>query len=259
MRSTFPPSAGSEPATTAAIECVDLTKQFADQVAVSGVTFQVPFGAVTGFVGANGSGKTTTMRMVMGLIRPTSGRALVAGRPYAELPAPRRTIGAVLNRLGAHPGHTAREHLRIIARAAGIADHRVEDVLAIVELDLAADRRVGTYSTGMLQRCALAGALLDEPSILLLDEPANGLDPRGIRWLREFLRSSADAGVAVFVSTHQLAELDAIVDHLVVLDAGRVIHHASAADLLARTASDRLEDAVLELTDQRRDAERSAR
>ena len=241
-------AAGSTSAALA-IECIGLTKQFKDQLAVSEVSFRVPYGAVTGFVGANGSGKTTTMRMVMGLIHPTSGSATIDGQPYAALANPRRTIGAALDRLGAHPGHSARQHLWSIARSSQISVERVNAVLEIVELELAADRRVGTYSTGMSQRLALAVALLGEPDILLLDEPANGLDPGGIRWLRQFLRRSADTGVAVFVSTHQLAELETIVDHLVVLDHGQVIHHSSTRQLLALTQTDRLEDAVLALTD----------
>lgn len=232
-----------------AMECIALSKRFADQLAVDDVSFQVPYGAVTGFIGANGSGKTTTMRMLMGLLRPSAGSALINGVPYADLSAPRHTVGAVLDRLGAHPGHTARQHLSSIARANQIADERIDDVLAIVELDLAADRRLGSYSTGMSQRCALAVALLGEPQILLLDEPANGLDPSGIRWLRNFLRASADAGTAVFVSTHQLAELAVIVDELVVLDHGRVIHRSSASSLMALTGADRLEDAVFALTE----------
>ena len=232
-----------------AMECVALTKQFADQLAVDDVSFRVPYGAVTGFIGANGSGRTTTMRMLMGLLRPSAGSALINGLPYADLSTPRHTVGAVLDRLGAHPGHTARQHLSGIARANQIADERVDDVLTIVELDRVADRRLGSYSTGMSQRCALAVALLGEPSILLLDEPANGLDPSGIRWLRNFLRASADAGTAVFVSTHQLAELAVIVDELVVLDHGRVIHQSSASTLMALTRADRLEDAVFALTE----------
>lgn len=246
-------AAASRPSARA-IECIDLTKRFDDQLAVSEVSFSVPYGAVTGFVGANGSGKTTTMRMVVGLIHPTSGSALVDGRAYLDLPTPRQTIGASLNRLGAHPGHSARQHLRSIARSSQIPDERVEEVLRIVELDHAADRRIGTYSTGMSQRCALAAALLGNPKILLLDEPANGLDPGGVRWLRQFLRFAAAGGVAVFVSTHQLAELEAIVDHLVILDRGRVINHSSTRDLLTLTQTDRLEDAVLALTDPKQTA-----
>ena len=249
-----PPVVAAASSPAPAIECIGLTKQFKDQLAVSQVSFRVPYSAVTGFVGANGSGKTTTMRMVMGLINPTSGSAMVDGRPYAELATPRLKIGAALNRLGAHPGHSARQHLSSIARASRISGERVKAVLEIVELDLAADRRVGTYSTGMSQRLALAVALLGEPDILLLDEPANGLDPGGIRWLRQFLRRSADTGAAVFVSTHQLAELETIVDHLVVLDNGHVINHSSTQQLLALTRTDRLEDAVLALTDPTRTA-----
>lgn len=249
MRATDSPTVNQETGLVAAMECVALTKQFSDQLAVDEVSFRVPYGAVTGFIGANGSGKTTTMRMLMGLLRPTAGSALINGHPYAELANPRHTVGAVLNRLGAHPGHTARQHVSNIARANQIADERIEDVLEIVELDRAADRRLGSYSTGMSQRCALAVALLGEPQILLLDEPANGLDPGGIRWLRQFLRASADAGGAVFVSTHQLAELAVIVDELVVLDHGRVIHQSTASTLMALTGADRLEDAVFALTE----------
>ena len=237
-----------------AISCVGLTKRFGDTLAVSDLSFGVPFGAITGFIGANGSGKTTTMRMITGLVRPTTGSVTIGGVPYGRIARPRQTMGAALDRIGAHPGHSARLHLQTIARAAEIAPERVDQVLDAVELTADAHRPIGTYSTGMTQRCALAAALLGDPTILLLDEPANGLDPGGIRWLRTFLRKQADAGVAVLVSSHQLAELGAMVDHVVMLHKGRLVMNGPTRELFRITGTDDLEDAFLALTDS---AERS--
>lgn len=242
------PERGGTADATMAITCSGLTKRFGDTLAVADVSFGVPFGAITGFIGANGSGKTTTMRMIMGLVQPTSGSVSITGVPYRDLTRPRHVMGAALDRIGAHPGHSARMHLRTIADAAGIGTARVEEVLEAVELSADAHRAIGTYSTGMTQRCALAAALLGDPAIVLLDEPANGLDPGGIRWLRTFLRHQADAGVAVFVSSHQLAELGAMVDHVVVLDKGSLVMSGSSDDLVRITGADGLEDAFLTLT-----------
>lgn len=232
---------------THAIEASNLTKDFGPDRAVDDASFAVPFGAVTGFIGANGSGKTTTMRILLGLTLPSSGTALIGGLPYAEQPMPRQVVGSVLNRIGAHPGVSAERHLQLVATSAGLPAERISTVLTEVGLIDAAHRKVGTYSTGMSQRLALAAALLAEPQVLLLDEPASGLDPGGVRWLRELLRAKADAGAAVFVSTHQLAELSSIVDQVVLIDSGRILANEPTSSLLDRTVTTRLEDAVLSL------------
>ena len=228
-----------------AIEARQLTKRFGDVLAVDRLSFSVPYGAVTGFIGGNGSGKTTTMRMLLGLTVPSGGRGLVAGRRLRDIESPRRLVGAVVDRLGADPGISGRRHLSLIATSADLSPNRIEEVLDTVGLTDAAHRRVKTYSTGMRQRLALAAALLGRPEILVLDEPSNGLDPAGIRWLRELLRSRADAGAAVFVSTHQLAELEAVVDHLVVLDRGRMIAAGPSVELLGVSGASSIEDLLL--------------
>lgn len=225
-----------------------LTKRFGDTTVVDELSFAVPAGAVTGFVGANGSGKTTSMRMMLGLTRPTSGRTLFGDGTYADLASPRRTVGAVLDRLGAHPGISGRTHLQVIAASAGSGPTDIDAALTAVGLDDAANRLVGTYSTGMGQRLSLATALLFDPDILILDEPARGLDPNGIHWLRNLLRTAADAGKTVFVSTHQLAELDSIVDHLVVIEQGRLAFDGAPQGLLERTGQQSLSAAVFAAT-----------
>jgi ABC-2 type transport system ATP-binding protein len=229
-------AAGAEPETgqDAGVVCQRLIKDFGARRVLDEVSFAAPVGMVTGFVGANGAGKTTTMRIVLGLVAPTSGAALVAGKRYVELDRPRRVVGAVLERLGAHPGQTGLAHLRILAAAAGIADRRVPEVLELVGLGDDGHRRVGGYSLGMRQRLALAAALLGDPKILVLDEPANGLDPLGIRWTRGFLRQLADDGRCVLVSSHQLGELEAIADRVVMIDRGRVLADTSTDSALAR-------------------------
>jgi ABC-2 type transport system ATP-binding protein len=211
------------PGQVAGVQCRRLTKNFGPRRVLDDVSFAAPMGAVTGFVGVNGAGKTTTMRIVLGLVAPTAGEALVAGRRYVELDGPRHVVGAVLERLGAHPGQTGLAHLRVLASAAGIAEGRVTEVLELVGLADEGHRRVGGYSLGMRQRLALAAALLGDPDVLVLDEPANGLDPLGIRWTRGFLRQLAEEGRCVLVSSHQLSELEAIADRVVVIDKGRVI------------------------------------
>lgn len=228
-----------------AISVRDITKDFDQVRVVDGVSFDVPYGKVTGFIGANGSGKTTTMRMLLGLTRATSGHAMVAGVRYRDLVEPRREVGAVVDRIGAHPGHSARQHLTIVAIASGLPLTRVDECLDEVGLLDVADRPIKQYSMGMTQRCALAVALLGDPRLLVLDEPSNGLDPVGIRWLRERMRGWADGGRAVLVSTHQLAELSVIVDRLVVIDRGRIVFHGPASYL--RGASVSLEEAVFDL------------
>jgi len=226
-----------------------LTKRFGAVTAVDDLTLHVRPGSVTGFLGPNGAGKTTTMRMALGLIAPTAGRALIGGRPYAELPTPRRTVGAVLGPDGFHPGRSARNHLRVIALGAGLPLARVDEVLELVELTAAADRRVGGYSLGMRQRLGLATALLGDPAVLIADEPANGLDPEGIAWLRGFLRGFADDGRTVLVSSHLLAEVARTADRIVVISEGRLRFDGDLTELGAGADdADALEAAFLRLT-----------
>jgi ABC-2 type transport system ATP-binding protein len=217
----------------AVIEIDGLTKRFGDITAVDHLSFSVERGTVVGFLGANGAGKTTALRMLLGLIAPTEGSATINGRSYRELPAPLRTVGAVLESSGAYPGRTARNHLRIQATVAAAPRSRVAEVLDLVDLSQAADRRVGHFSLGMRQRLGLATALLCEPQILILDEPANGLDPEGVRWLRALLRRLAAEGRTVLVSSHLLAEVAQTVDSVVILDRGRLVAHATLAELTA--------------------------
>jgi ABC-2 type transport system ATP-binding protein len=213
------------------IEVQGLTKTYGDHRAVDDLSFTAPAGAVTGVVGPNGAGKTTTFRCLLGLAEPTAGAALVDGRRYRELPAPRRHVGAVLESMGFHPGRTGRDHLRVLARGAGVPGERVEGLLDLVGLGGAADRRVGGYSLGMRQRLGLAAALLGDPPTLVLDEPVNGLDPAGVAWVRQLLRTWADEGRTVVVSSHLLAELAQVVDRVVVLDAGRRVAETDVASL----------------------------
>ncbi|WP_433125701.1 ATP-binding cassette domain-containing protein [Micromonospora sp. CA-240977] len=223
--------------TTAAgngIRCVRLTKRFSDVVAVDDLSFDAPMGAVTGFVGANGAGKTTTMRMLLGLVQPTSGEALIDGRWLRDIPNPRLTVGTVLDSPGAHPGHTARAYLGILARASGVPQRRIAEVLDMVGLGDSAQRRVGAFSLGMKQRLSLAAGLLGDPRIIMLDEPTKGLDPPGMLWLRGLLRDLAAEGRCVFLSSHHLAELDAIADHVVVLHKGRLIAKGGLSELMSR-------------------------
>jgi ABC-2 type transport system ATP-binding protein len=218
------------------VQVESLTKRFGVVTAVDEVSFEVRPGAVTGFLGPNGAGKTTTLRMVLGLARPTSGRATVKGRAYRELNDPAGTVGAVLERSAFHPGRRAGDHLRVAARAAGIPEARVGAVLEQVGLADAAGRRAGQFSLGMRQRLALAVALLGDPEVLILDEPANGLDPQGIRWLREFLRWYASTGRAVLVSSHVLAEVSQTADEAIVIHRGRVVAQGPIAELTAGQA-----------------------
>jgi ABC-2 type transport system ATP-binding protein len=210
-----------------------LTKRFGEHVAVDDLSFEVHRGVVTGFLGPNGSGKTTTIRMILQLARSTSGTATIGGRPFNELPDASRWVGIAIDGAAAHPRRTGRDHLRILAVERGVPSARVGEVLAAVELTGAADKKVGEYSLGMRRRMDLAGALLAEPAVLILDEPANGLDPAGIRWLRDFLKSYAAAGGTVFVSSHQLAEMSLIADDVVVINGGRLVTQTSVANLTA--------------------------
>ena len=205
------------------LEVRNLTKRYGKTVAVGDLSFGVEAGRVTGFLGPNGAGKTTTMRALLGLVRPSNGEALVEGSPPAEMSDPLHTIGAALEATAFHPGRSGRNHLRVLAAAAGIPKSRVEEVLAMVELTDSANRRVKGYSLGMRQRLALAAALLGEPHILILDEPANGLDPQGMRWLRDLLREQAAAGCTVLVSSHLLAEVAQTADELIVIRDGKLV------------------------------------
>jgi ABC-2 type transport system ATP-binding protein len=218
----------------------NLTKRFGTVTAVRDLTFDVGPGAVTGFLGPNGAGKTTTLRMLLGLVGPTAGTAVIGGRRYADLTNPRRVVGAVLEATGFHPGRTGRDHLRILARLTGVPDRRVDEVLDEVALTGEARRRAGAYSLGQRQRLGLAAALLGDPEVLVLDEPANGLDPAGVAWLRGLLRARAAEGRTVLVSSHVLAEVAQTVDQVVIVSGG-ALRYAGAphADL---------ESAFLELT-----------
>ena len=218
-----------------AIVATGLTKTFGPQRAVDDLSFRVPWNKVTGFLGPNGAGKSTTLRMVLGLSSADAGDSSIAGVPYAKLQEPARTVGALLETQQFHPLRSARDHLRVYAAAAGLPESRVDEVLALVELSGAARKKVGRFSLGMRQRLGLATALLGDPRILVLDEPANGLDPAGIRWLRRFLRSFASDGRAVFVSSHQLAEISMMADEVVVIDQGRLVVSGGVQELMART------------------------
>jgi ABC-2 type transport system ATP-binding protein len=208
-----------------------LSKSFGRVRAVDDLSFTAEPGAVTGFLGPNGAGKTTTMRTVLGLVRPDGGTATVDGRPYAELADPLRAVGAALEASRVHPGRTARDHLRVLCLAGGLPVRRADETLELVGLQAAATRRTGEFSTGMRQRLALAGALLGDPRVLVLDEPANGLDPEGIVWLRGFLRHLASTGRTVLVSSHVLAEVEQTVDRVVIVARGRLVRTGTLSDL----------------------------
>ena len=216
-----------------AVVATGLTKRYGAVNAVEDLSFEVRRGAVTGFLGPNGAGKTTTLRMVLGLARPSAGAATIFGSPFGSLPDPARTVGANLEICGMHPGRSGRNHLRSLAAFAGLPASRVEEVLDLVEMSEAADRRSGGYSTGMRQRLGLAATLLGDPELLVLDEPANGLDPQGIRWLRDFLRGAAGEGRTVLVSSHVLSEVEQTVDDVVVIHRGRMVKSGPIASLTA--------------------------
>jgi ABC-2 type transport system ATP-binding protein len=240
------PKAAGTAARSSVVSARSLTKHYGSACAVDDVTFSVKSGTVTGLLGPNGAGKTTILRMILGLAEPTAGEALVFGRGYRELARPSDRIGAVLESSDFHPGRSGRGHLRALALGADIPPRRVDEVLAIVEIERVADMRVKTYSLGMRQRLGLAGALLGAPEVLLLDEPANGLDPAGIHWLRGFLRSFAELGGTVLVSSHVLAEVAQTAHEVLIVDHGRLIASARLAELTdgGRT----LEEVYLELT-----------
>jgi ABC-2 type transport system ATP-binding protein len=215
------------------IEVEGLSKRFGKTQAVDGLSFRVEAGTITGFLGPNGAGKSTTLRSVLGLVQPDAGSATVLGRPYRELDKPLHRVGAVLEASEVHPGRSGRNHLRVQAAAAGIASSRVDEVLELVELSAAAKRRVKGYSLGMRQRLGLATALLGDPEVLVLDEPANGLDPAGMRWLRDFLRSLASEGRTVLVSSHVLSEVAQTADRVVIVHRGKLIKQATIPEILA--------------------------
>lgn len=234
-------------ATLASVVSVSsLTKRYGQLVAVEDLTFSLEAGTVTGFLGPNGAGKTSTLRLLLGLAEPTGGEALVFGRRYRELDQPARRVGAVLESNDFHPGRSGRDHLRVLAVAAELPLDRVDDVLELVELAGPADRRVKTYSLGMRQRLGLAAALLGDPELLVLDEPANGLDPAGVHWLRAFLRRFAGQGGTVLVSSHLLAEAAQTVDQVLLIDRGRLVASGPLHEFTKRGRT--LEDAYLELT-----------
>jgi len=217
-----------------AVVAESLTKRFGEVLAVDDLSFALEPGTITGFLGPNGAGKTTTLRMLLGLAAPTRGRALVFEQPYAEIEHPALRIGAVLEATDFHPGRSGRDHLRMLGQAVGVPDSRADEVLALVELRDAGRRRVKSYSLGMRQRLGLAAALLGEPDLLVLDEPANGLDPEGVRWLRDFLRAFASGGRTVLVSSHVLAEVAQTVDQVLIISHGRLVVESSLEDLTAR-------------------------
>ncbi|MFG2987805.1 ABC transporter ATP-binding protein [Streptomyces sp. NPDC048257] len=214
-----------------------LTKRHGDTVAVDGLTLDIEDGRVTGFLGPNGAGKSTTMRMILGLDRPTAGQALIDGRSYASMRHPVREVGALLDAKALHPGRSARSHLIAQARSNGIPVRRVDEVLETVGLAKVARRRAGAFSLGMYQRLGIAGALLGDPKVLILDEPVNGLDPEGVRWVRELVRAQAAQGRTVFLSSHLMSEMQLTADRLVVIGKGRLLADTSMADLLAAGAS----------------------
>jgi ABC-2 type transport system ATP-binding protein len=228
-----------------AVRVRSLTKRYGEIVALDDLSFSLDIGTVTGFLGPNGAGKTTTLRLLLGLAEPTSGEALVFGRGYRDLEHPLRAVGAMLESGDFHPGRSGRDHLRSIALAAALPRERVDEVLGLVELGPAAGRRVRTYSLGMQRRLGLAAAILGKPALLVLDEPANGLDPVGIHWLRTFLRRFADDGGTVLVSSHVLAEISQMADRVVIVDRGRLVHDGALDELAARGRT--LEEAYLEL------------
>jgi ABC-2 type transport system ATP-binding protein len=215
------------------IEIEGLSKRYGPKLAVDDVTFTVRPGIVTGFLGPNGAGKSTTMRMVMGLDRPTAGTALISGKPYAQHPAPLHEVGALLEAKAVHTGRTAFNHLLALAATHGIPKKRVHEVIAMTGLESVAKKRVGGFSLGMGQRLGIAAALLGDPHTLILDEPVNGLDPEGVRWVREFCRYLASEGRTVFISSHLMSEMAQTADHLIVLGRGRVLADAPISDVIA--------------------------
>jgi len=225
------------------IEVRNLTKRFGSFTAVDDLSFTVEPGRITGFLGPNGAGKTTTLRMLLGLVRPTSGTATIGGRAYHEIAAPLRVVGSALEATNFHPGRSGRDHLRVLADTCGIGTARVDEMLELVGIPAAARKRAGGSSMGMRQRLGLAAAMLGDPEVLILDEPANGLDPEGIRWLRGFLRHLSSGGKTILVSSHMLQEVEQTVDDVVIISNGKLVQQGPMADLhgaarsLVRTSS----------------------
>ena len=228
---------GSSGAEAPVVRAESLSKRFGGVVAVDDLSFELEQSTITGFLGPNGAGKTTTLRMLLGLAKPSSGRAFIFGQPYAELAEPSRQVGAVLEATDFHPGRSGRDHLRMLAEAVDLPRSRVEEVLRLVELQEAARRRVKTYSLGMRQRLGLATALLGDPELLILDEPANGLDPEGMRWMRGLLREFADRGGTVLLSSHLLREVEAVADQLVIIGGGKIVASGSREELMAKAGT----------------------
>ncbi len=222
---------------TYVVESASLTKRYGDVLAVDNLSFNIEAGTITGFLGPNGAGKSTTLRMLLGLAKPTRGHATIFGKPYDELETPALRVGAVLEATDFHPGRSGRDHLRMLSGAVGLPDSRVDEALSLVELQDAAKRRVKGYSLGMRQRLGLASALLGNPDLLVLDEPANGLDPEGVRWLRDFLRDFASGGRTVLISSHVLAEIAQTVDQVLIISHGRLITESTLDDLTARVGA----------------------
>jgi ABC-2 type transport system ATP-binding protein len=213
------------------IEVRNLTKVFGSLKAVDDLSFSVEPGRITGFLGPNGAGKTTTLRMLLGLVRPTSGGATIGGQTYSHIHAPQRVVGAALEATNFHPGRSGRDHLRVLADTAGVDKKRVDEMLETVGIPAAARQRAGGYSMGMRQRLGLAAALLGDPQVLLLDEPANGLDPEGIRWLRLLLRHLSGQGKTILISSHMLSEVEQTVDDVVIIANGKLIRQGAISDL----------------------------
>ncbi len=211
-----------------------LSKRYGKTLAVDDLSFEIERGSVTGFLGPNGAGKTTTLRILLDLVKASSGTATIDGKRYRELDEPAKRVGSVLEATNFHPGRKGRNHLRVLARPQRIPDKRVDELLELVDLAGAAKKRVKTYSLGMRQRLTIAGALLGDPDVLILDEPANGLDPEGIRWLRGFLRGLAERGRTVLVSSHVLSEMAQLADRVVIIHQGKLISHTSLDEILAR-------------------------
>jgi ABC-2 type transport system ATP-binding protein len=230
------------------VEVRGLTKNFGPVAAVKNLSFTAPAGQITGFLGPNGSGKTTTLRAMLGLVRPSSGEALIGGVRYDRLARPRRSVGALLESTGFHPGRRARDHLRVIAAADGLPDRRADEVLAQAGLAASAGRRVRGFSLGMRQRLGIAAALVGDPAVLLLDEPANGLDPAGVAWLRGLLRGLASEGRTVVVASHLLSEVAQTADHVVIVSAGQLRFAGPLGEIGDTTSA--LESAFLELTEE---------
>jgi len=219
------------------VQSDSLSKRYGNVLAVDDLTFAIEAGTITGFLGPNGAGKSTTLRMLLGLAKPTGGHATVFGSPYDQLESPALRIGAVLEATDFHPGRSGQDHLRMLSRAVGLPDARVDEVLSLVELQGAAKRRVKGYSLGMRQRLGLAAALLGNPDLLVLDEPANGLDPEGVRWLRDFLRDFASGGRTVLISSHVLAEIAQTVDQVLIINHGRLVIESTLDELTARVGA----------------------